>query len=133
MTTVRIPISIRTELTPNRSFRTPRNMIYRLQREAKEATVRACEDQVSIIRGIQFKREEGWPLTLHVTVARGKRKQALDDDNMVAGLKYVVDGIAKAIGVNDKHMHIARPVNQIRDPDGVGYIEVTIQATGELE
>jgi hypothetical protein len=104
-------------------------MIYALQKKLKEATVKACEEQVSVIDFMHYGVQKSWPVTLHVTVARGKYKQALDDDNMVASLKYVQDGIAKAIGINDKHIHIARPVTQIRDAAGVGYIDVRIEAS----
>ena len=41
-------------------------------------------------------------------------------------LKAVQDGIADETGVNDKHMVIG-DVEQIRDPQGIGFIDVTIR------
>ncbi len=126
-TTIRIHTVIRRELTPNRSFRTPRGMIYALQKKLKQDTVRAFREQMDLEDPVACLQTAPWPVILDITVARAKRKQALDDDNMVASLKYLQDGVAQALGMDDKHMHIARPVTQVRDPDGAGYIDVTIK------
>jgi hypothetical protein len=65
------------------------------------------------------------PYVLDYVVARAKGKQALDDDNIKAGLKYVQDGIAATLDINDRNFTVGT-VTQIRDPDGVGYVDVTI-------
>ncbi len=65
------------------------------------------------------------PWVLDYTVARPKGKQALDDDNIKIGLKGIQDGIAEEIGIDDRYIMIGT-VTQIRDVDGIGFIDVTI-------
>ena len=72
------------------------------------------------------------PWTIDYVVARAKGKQALDDDNMKASMKYVQDGIAEVMGINDREIEVGR-IKQIRDPQAIGYIEVTISTREELE
>lgn len=46
-----------------------------------------------------------------------------DDDNMIASFKAARDGIAEALGVDDKRF---RPIYKFEDPSKPGRIEVTI-------
>lgn len=90
----------------------------RLQKELKQAAHHATE-----AAGLTYP--DGTPLWLHYVVAWEPRRKRMDADNLIAGLKYCQDGIAAAIGVNDRYMTVAS-VEQIRDPEKAGYIEVTI-------
>ncbi len=123
--TVRIPAQIHHQITPNASRRYPAAAKSRLRRELKDTTIRACHG-------------EGWhlgydltpPLVLDYTVARGKGRQPFDDDNLIAALKWCRDGIAHVLGIDDKQMTTGT-LTQIRDPDAVGWIDVTIREVEE--
>lgn len=124
-TTVRIPITVKRAVTPNGippyQFQTKRGnrMRYRLQAELKKAAKKAVEDA-----GLTYP--EGTRLTLDYVVAWEKYRRTMDKDNLIAGLKYCQDGIAEALGVNDRYIDVEE-VTQIRDPEKKGYMEVTIR------
>ena len=63
---------------------------------------------------------------MNYTVAWGYRQKSWDDDNLIAGLKALRDGIAAEAGIDDKHM-VTGSVTQIRDKQKQGYVEVTIR------
>lgn len=65
------------------------------------------------------------PWQMNYTVAWGFNQKRWDDDNLIAGLKALRDGIAAETGVDDRHM-VTGTVEQIRDQERVGYVEVTI-------
>lgn len=122
--TIRIPATIAREITPN-GYSCTRGGFYKrrqLQAELKEVTMQ-------VMQAYCLADKIDLPWQLDYTVAWGRNRKAMDDDNIKASLKYVQDGIAERSGVNDKHMTIGT-VDQIRDPDKVGYIEVTIRSTG---
>lgn len=50
-------------------------------------------------------------------------KRLRDDDNMIGSLKSFRDGIAEALGVNDRRF---RPTYQFAEPQKPGRIEVTL-------
>ncbi len=66
------------------------------------------------------------PITLHWIVAWGKGRKIMDQDNLIASLKHAQDGIAGAIGIDDKAF-IVGSVSQDRDPDGIGFIRVALE------
>ena len=53
----------------------------------------------------------------------------MDDINAIAGLKYIEDGIAAALGIDDKHFRFGT-IDQVRDPEQRGYVRVTICVEG---
>jgi hypothetical protein len=61
-----------------------------------------------------------------------KNGKHLDEDNLVASLKSALDGIAFALEVDDRGWSLGT-VTQVRDPDEIGYITVTLrwQQVGE--
>jgi hypothetical protein len=55
-----------------------------------------------------------------------KRGRALDEDNLVASCKAHLDGIAKALGVDDRGWTLGT-VTQVRDPEGIGYLAIRLE------
>lgn len=82
---------------------------------------------------VQCFQRDPWPLTIdyHVAWEKGRRMYT-DDDNLAIGFKAARDMIASWIGVDDRHF-VTGKVAQSRDPEGTGYIEVTITAAQEAE
>lgn len=66
------------------------------------------------------QREE--PMGLHITFIPPD-KHARDLDNAIAAFKAQQDGIADALGVNDK---LFRPEYVLADPEAPGRVEVTV-------
>lgn len=67
------------------------------------------------------------PLTLHWLVAWERGRKRMDQDNLIASLKAAQDGIADALGLDDKCM-IVGSVTQERDADGLGYVKCAIES-----
>jgi len=125
--TVRIPASIDARLTGNSRAKWP--VKHRLAQELKTTTIYATRGAMGSSAPARFQNAI-LPLRLDWTVARGKGKRVLDDDNLIIGLKHAQDGIASVLGINDRYFVIGE-VRQIRDLEGIGWIEVTITETGE--
>ncbi len=121
--TVRIPASIDAALTGNSRAKWPQK--HRLAQELKGTTIWAFRGAINLNDPAPFSHAS-WPLRFDWTVARGKGKRALDDDNIKSGLKGAIDGIATALEIDDKHFVIGNVV-QIRDVEGIGFIEVRIR------
>ena len=120
--TITIPATIDAALTPNRMPRTSagHKKRDRLFRELKATTMWAVKEHYLDV--FPFA-----PWRLEYVVAWGRSRKRMDDDNLKASLKAVQDGIADEVGLDDKHIEVGR-VKQIRDPLGIGYIEVTIRS-----
>jgi hypothetical protein len=57
-------------------------------------------------------------------MVRGRKR--MDQQNAVGILKAHVDGIADAIGVDDRHITLAT-VHQDHDPAGAGFVRIVIE------
>ena len=120
--TITIPMTIPAGLSPNaRMHWGPRS---RLTRQAREAAYYATRQA--------YVEDDGpipsaGPLTLHVAVAWEGRRRTQDDDNVWAGLKPFRDGIADALGIDDKNMRCGS-ISQTRDPEKRGFIKVAIES-----
>jgi crossover junction endodeoxyribonuclease RusA len=66
-------------------------------------------------------------LRLDATIFWGRNRKRLDDDNAWGSLKSARDGVADALGRNDKEFAMGTLV-QTRDKDGAGYVVLTIGA-----
>lgn len=64
--------------------------------------------------------------TYHIERGIPKGGRELDADNLTACCKAYLDGVAQALGVDDRHWQIGT-VSQVRDPDGIGYLEITLE------
>lgn len=116
---VTIPGTLDLALSPNRS-RTHPGKRTRLKNELMD---RAWLSTLTALNGNQ--RRTRLPLTMHIRVAWETGRNRWDDDNLIAAFKGGRDAIAAALGVDDKHIAISS-VTQERDPEGRGFIEVTI-------
>lgn len=61
------------------------------------------------------------------TVAWEKGHRIMDDTNIKASLKAFEDGVAAALGLDDKHFTVGT-VEQCRDSRGYGFTTVTLTA-----
>ena len=66
------------------------------------------------------------PVVLHVVIAYEKGRQTLDFDNAVASLKGAIDGIVQGGFMVDDKQVTGIFLTQTKDPDGLGYIDVTV-------
>lgn len=64
--------------------------------------------------------------TYHIERGIPKGGRELDADNLTACCKAYLDGVAQALGVDDRHWQIGT-VTQVRDPDGIGYLAITLE------
>lgn len=123
---VTIPGTPTRAMSPNgRAFWATRNRdVQQLRGDAKSAT----QEVIGRVYTPPFPDmpATSMPLTLHYVVAWERGRKRMDDDNLKAALKAAQDGIADALGVNDKHM-IVGTVTQTRDQDKRGYIKVAIE------
>lgn len=103
---------------------------YRAKAEYKRTAQMAClnprYDMVGIGGGPIFTE----PVSLHAVIGWEWRRQRMDTDNAIAILKSAIDGIAEAGIVENDKLVKEITVEQTRDPDKVGYVEVTIRAIG---
>lgn len=122
-----IPTTPHKYLSPNRSSRLPK-MAH--AREAGLARTRAR------IETEKLRDHEWWPTWSHwVTLTREfelawmvgweKGHRIVDEDNLIAMLKPFQDGVADALGVNDRNFR-TRIHSQYRDPAGTGLMRLVI-------
>mgnify|MGYP003559736156 CR=1 FL=1 len=125
--TVVIPIELDYRVTPNsrEDWRT-KHAIQRDMKATTHYTMREAIDHTDPVACFQTAR---WPLTLHYVIGLAKGRRRMDDINAIAGLKYIEDGIAAALGIDDKHFRFGT-IDQVRDPEQRGYVRVTICEEG---
>ena len=122
--TIRIPGRIDPDLSPNaRIHYMARSRAVNAARRAAYFCTLDCAIQADDGVSIRYDVKIGMP-------RNGKKR---DDDNAVAMLKAYVDGIADGLHLPDDHgMRIGR-VEQIPDPEGVGYLEFRLTEIDDQE
>ena len=70
------------------------------------------------------------PIDLALTYAWEKGRKRMDDDNAWAIFKSGRDGVADALGFDDKRLRCVS-VEQVRDPEGRGYTTVELWQEGD--
>lgn len=124
--TVRVYTAVSPILSPNRSTRTPQNAIWGQQSRIKRKTVDAFRAVIDTEDPVSCFQSASWPLTIDYVVARGKGRRPMDDSNIKACMKYVEDGIASSLGMNDRDF-ILGTVTQVRSENPAKpYIDITI-------
>lgn len=110
------------ELSPNYRSRShwPRT------RAIAEARVEACRTVQGIIDPNESIACDA--LILHVVIARTGRARPLDDDNAWASLKAYRDGIADALGIDDRHIRQGT-LQQVKSETGHAYLRIAMEAT----
>lgn len=105
------------ELWPNGGRGHPM-AVYRATKAAKDEAFWATK----IVKPLDWKHD-GNKIAIHI-IARRKTEHAVDAQNLIAGLKAQFDGIALALGVDDKHFHA--PTVEWAEPVRGGRIVVTV-------
>lgn len=119
--TITIPGDLPPELSPNaRPNRYAKARIVKQVREMAMLATLGSLDCHAIRAAIAP------PVTVSYTVGWGKGRKQVDDDNGAASCKAIRDGIADALGINDKHL-ITGTFAQERDPAKVGYVRVDLE------
>lgn len=67
------------------------------------------------------------PVTVRATIAWGRGRQTVDADNALAMLKPTFDGLNRIVWEDDRQCMFL-PVEQQRDPAGVGFIVIEVSA-----
>lgn len=125
--TVRVPGQVPHRLSPNRAYGN-RRYTTKLKGDMK--------------RDWGFAIRERWmpgtpailgPVSCTITYYRAKNEKIWDGDNLLATMKVGLDQL-QALGVveNDRHIQY-EPIKQDRDPDGWGFVELTIRAIAKEE
>lgn len=116
---VTIPMVPPRELSPNRRvhWRVRNDAVQTMRMAAKGATTVALDGAPANLYGDAFD--------LDMQVFWPKRRKRMDVDNVVASCKACIDGIADALGIDDRHLGELR-IRQGRDPDGDGWIAATV-------
>ena len=113
--TIRIPGKVLTDLNPNS------HKHWRRKHEAQQTAYRLGKYTASDRYGHTFPPETA--VAYDVTIGLAKGEKAKDDDNAAAMTKHYRDGIAAGLGCKDDKGWRLGTVEQVRDPEGVGYIE----------
>lgn len=125
--TLSMPIILTREMTPNgrQGWRAHAQTVKRLREDARRATVSHLNDLETKLYTMVYDDE---PVLLDVEVEWPKGRKTMDEDNIVAALKPVRDGIADALwGGSDAHVKVGK-VTQTR---GAGGLRITLRTGGE--
>jgi len=118
-TMVEIPICIDARITPN--SRAHWRTRAKIQREMKNATYAAM-----MAAGPHAGLRNGpLPLTISYIIGLAPRRRVMDDLNAIASMKYIEDGIAAYLGIDDRNFKFGT-LEQVRDTQGHGFVRVLI-------
>lgn len=126
-----IPNSVPRILSPNsRShWGTKAQVQARVKADAMWATIDAAGNTPE--GALMCLKDAPLPLTLHFAVGwESRRRKRMDDDNIKASLKWHIDGIASALGIDDRHM-IVGTVTQTYDEAKRGFVRVAVEPARE--
>jgi Holliday junction resolvase RusA-like endonuclease len=118
---VRVPMVPAAELSPNARPHPQAKAKYtrQLRQAAQFAAVSArntCGGGPILRGAIHVYPTIGWP----------KARRYMDGDNALSSLKAVWDGFTDAHLWTDDRYAIFHPVEQVRDPENLGFVEVTL-------
>ena len=123
--TIRIPGKIDPDLNPNS------HRHWRIKHRAQQ---RARADAYFATRADgPNRRFDDAAFAYDVTIGLAKGEKVKDDDNAAAMTKHYRDGIAMALGCQDDKGWRFQGAEQVRDPEGVGYIEFRLTEITEQE
>lgn len=131
---VDIPGTPHRYLSPNRKNGTTpaarKKLIMAHASQVKKARGKAAKhteehEGLGLFRGIIKAYFPNTDIHLEWMVAWEKGHRIMDKDNLINMLKPYQDGVADALGINDKHF-TSEIHSQYRDPDGTGYLRLII-------
>lgn len=118
--TITIPGKLNRLLSPNHGQRNPRAKAA-VRREAKDMAYLYGKQAAYTcdLTGIEHA-------TYSIVLGKAKGEKSKDIDNLIASCKATLDGIALALGVDDRYWQV-HTVAQVRDPEGIGYVAITLE------
>jgi hypothetical protein len=121
-TMVTIPIEIDARITPN--SRAHWRTRAKIQREMKNTTYTAM-----MAAGPHTSLHNApLPLTISYIIGLAPRRQVMDDLNAIASMKYIEDGIAAYLGIDDRNFKFGG-LEQVRAGKGnPGFVRVLISS-----
>ena len=122
--TITIPMTPPHQLSPNASLHIKDWTRNTIRREWQRAWFLSAYNVVSRMdkRHLPF----AGPVRCTITVYRKKGAKPWDGDNLLAAMKHGIDQLqAAGVVANDRQITYD-PVQQERDPDGAGYMVVTL-------
>ena len=120
----RIPVTPGPCTSPN--SRCPWQKRARAVKDLRTAARLAAVDAISRRSWVAPLPAEG-PIALRWTVFLGRRERVRDFTNITGALKGAEDGIFDALRTNDARV-VEVTVQQVRDPDGVGWMQCAVVA-----
>ena len=124
--TIRVPMAPPRELSPNASIKLPARAKNGYRRQWQQAWHAAIVDARNRIRPYPPTPVYSGLVFCAITYARPKGGKPWDEDNLLATMKHGLDQLQKdGIVSNDRHLRYVIE-EQIMDPDGRGYVEVTL-------
>ena len=125
--TVRIPMTPDRVLSPNHD----RANKYHRSRCKREIKTAAASATVDVLRGETWKHSG--PIVLHISYYfERNRKRSMDRDNAIAMAKAAVDGVFLHLDADDRQI-TDHKLEQLRDPDGIGYMVIVVEPVAEQE
>lgn len=119
--TITIPGMLDPYLNPNRAVRSPKVRGAIRARAKNEAFLEAKNaiGRTPIPAGVEHA-------TYSIELGKAKGEKQKDADNLTASCKAALDGIARALGVDDRGWKIGT-VTQVRDSNQIGYLKITLR------
>lgn len=121
---ITVPMSINRKITPNASRAIKPVWKSSIHSRMKQKAIKATE-----ALSLSPFSDDDLPITIHILWAREKNRKIMDQDNLIASVKWFLDGIAKAIDVNDRNFIIGT-VTQERDTTekAKGYVRFVLES-----
>jgi hypothetical protein len=117
--TVVIPGKIDRRLSPN--ARVHWRTLAKVKKETKEIASLYARQAV---QGIDPTGAEHATYSIELGLAKGEQHK--DRDNIPTMAKYQADCVAAELGVDDRGWSLGT-VTQVRDPEGVGFLRITLE------
>jgi hypothetical protein len=133
--TMTMPIVLTREMGPNARLhhQAKAKVTARLREDARRAATNWVNDPKASSRFAEYTSEAFWAgghLVMDVEVEWPPRRKRWDEDNIVAALKPVRDGIADALwGGEDKHVR----VGTVSQTSGSGGLRITFRTGPDAE
>lgn len=138
--TVRIPAAPHVLLNPNRTvtkkerkklpWPLPVKSVYMIKSILK---AQYQDEAIAAAERVKGRVAIKGPVVLEVLIAYGKGRQIPDFDNAISMLKGAIDGVVKAGFMYDDDQVIGIYLDQIKDPDKLGYTVITVREAKRSE
>lgn len=129
---VEIPFTPTLDMTANgrAGWRTKARLIAQAKACAHYATIEALRGSDGL--DLDCALAAATEIKVMILIRWEPRRKIMDQDNALSGVKAHLDGIASAIGRDDKVFRILS-IKQEKDPDGRGHVAVTLIPVGQRQ